>query len=104
MLTMKKRLARESVERCCGPWKGWGRAQHLAYGLLRGVAYERMERCANDNPLAVPLVRVLLDAGAFGDVVVSLHAWIPREIQDEVERLVVWVRKPPRVARENEAA
>lgn len=66
----------------------WGRAQYLAYGLIRGVPYAVMERCSNDNP-HYGVATALRKLGAWPDGV-SL------EQSREVEALIVWVRKVPR--------
>jgi len=49
ILYIKKYEAFQRAIKAFGPWATWGRLDHLAYGLVRGVAYARMERTSNDN-------------------------------------------------------
>lgn len=104
MLKMKRYEAFAKMTKMAGPWNTWGRAEHLAYGLVRDVPYARMERCANDNPLAVAVEKRLWELGAFPEHPKSSedgkYHCVPREIYDEVKTLVVWVKKTPRVKRE----
>jgi hypothetical protein len=39
MEKLKKQEAFKRATEAFGEWKTWGRAQHLAYGLIRGVPY-----------------------------------------------------------------
>lgn len=102
MQIMKKYQARAAALAAFGPFNTWGRAEHLAYGLVRGVAYSRMEKCSNDNPHAFPLGHKLRELGAWPEHVVAndgkFHS-LSKECYDEVQALVVWVRKEPRVRR-----
>lgn len=100
MLKLKKKVAFELMVKFFGPWNTWGRAQHIAYGLVRGVEYSRMEKYSNDNPHAVDVVSVLWKLGAWEE-----HKFVddgkfrlaPRECYEEVQKLIVWVKKPIRV-------
>lgn len=101
---MKKKAAFEAAIKTFGPWSSWGRAEHIAYGLIRGVEYSRMERSCNDNPHALALGHRLRDLGAWPEHVVPADGKfrsLTRECYDEVARLVVWVKKEPRVRREH---
>lgn len=100
MNTLKKRDAYRFMVENYGPWKTWGRFQHLAYGLMRGVAYERMERYANDNPLSdCELWYALWKAGCFEEFpyVAGTRSWnTPHETYMYVRSIVTWVKKPVR--------
>ena len=120
MVKLNKKIAFERMIANFGPWSGWGRAQHLAYGLVRGVEYSHMEKYANDRPPMSTIVRTLWKLGAWQEsshkprrniVRWLLELWKPstprerpgendklppRACYDEVEKLVVWVRKPAR--------
>lgn len=99
MLKLKKQVAFELMVKSFGPWNTWGRAQHLAYGLIRGVEYSRMERYSNDNPHAVTVDYALWRLGAWEEhpfVNDGKFRSIPRECYDEVQKLIVWVKKPVR--------
>lgn len=48
ILYIKKFEAFQRAIKAFGPWATWGRLEHLAYGLVRGVAYARMEATSND--------------------------------------------------------
>jgi hypothetical protein len=93
---IKKKEAFKRAIAAFGPWNTWGRAHHLAYGLIRGVAYSRMEKCANDNPHSVPIEWLLYQLGAWPEVKVANSWSLPREMREEVAKLIVWVRKTPR--------
>jgi hypothetical protein len=97
MLKLKKKVAFELMVKSFGPWNTWGRAEHLAYGLIRGVEYSRMERYSNDNPHSVGIARDLWQIGAWEEHQYAEGKWPPRACYDEVEKLVVWVKKPIRV-------
>lgn len=101
MKTMKKIAAFKKMTELFGPWKTWGRAEHLAYGLVRGVEHSRMEKCSNDNPPTYEVARHLWKLGAFeahepppND---GKYRSVPHEIHSEVGRLITWVKKEPRV-------
>lgn len=48
ILYIKKFEAFQRAIKAFGPWNTWGRLEHLAYGLVRGVTYARMEATSND--------------------------------------------------------
>jgi len=104
MLKMKKYEAFAKMTKLFGPWNTWGRAEHLAYGLVRGVPYERMERCCNDNPLCMGVEACLWALGAFSEHPKSVEngefRCVPHEIYDAVNALVVWIKKTPRVKKD----
>ena len=108
MLKMKQYEAFAKMTKMFGPWNTWGRAEHIAYGLVRGVPYARMERCSNDNPLATLVEDRLWALGAFPEhskpAEDGKYRSVPREIYDEVKALVVWVKKEPRVKRNKDEA
>ena len=99
MLKMRKYEAFEKMTKLCGPWNTWGRAEHIAYGLIRGIPYEKMERTANDNPHAVEFSGVLWKIGAWPENPCDGRgSWLlPRELRDECNKLVIWVKKVPRI-------
>lgn len=109
MKTMKKLAAFKKMTEVFGPWNTWGRSQHLAYGLIRGVEHSRMEKCSNDNPPTYEVACHLWKLGAFeahepppND---GKYRSLPTDIHSEVRTLIVWVKKEPRVkATSNEAA
>lgn len=107
MKTMKKSEAFEKMVELFGEWRTWGRAEHIAYGLIRGIPYERMERCSNDNPHATSFEHRLWKLGAWPEhpyPTDTRYPSVPREIRDEASALVKWVKKEPRVKKEVEAA
>ncbi len=101
MKTLKRKEAYEFMVKNYGPWVSWGRFQHLAYGLMRGVPYAKMERCANDNPLSdCDLWFAVWKAGCFDDLpyVEGTKSWnVPWEARKRVVERVVWIKKTPRV-------
>jgi hypothetical protein len=101
MLKLSKKVAFGLMIKHFGPWKTWDRAAHIAYGLIRGVPYSRMERCSNDNPRATMFDYALWKLGAWPDYpyiqVPGRFSSINREHQQEALSLVVWVKKQPRV-------
>lgn len=105
---MKKIAAFKKMTETFGPWKTWGRAEHLAYGLLRGVAHSRMEKCSNDNPPTYEVARHLWKLGALeGHEPPAKDArWpsVPNEVYREVSDLIVWVKKEPRIKKAAEEA
>lgn len=97
MLILKKFEAFERAVKAFGPWNTWSRGHHLAYGLARGVPYSSMERTANDNPHSCwpGIYPSLVKLGVLDDVPYGNDV---RTAQDaEVNALVVWVHKVPRV-------
>lgn len=119
MEKLKKQEAFSRAVETFGPWNTWGRADHIAYGLIRGVSYVVMERYANDNPSHYSITSRLVRLGAWPkpQPEETPRSWWKRlfgkkdesppsrprvsheDIQDhvpEVEALVVWVRKPVR--------
>jgi len=109
MKTMKKTVAFEKMVEMFGPWKTWGREEHLAYGLIRGVEYARMEKCSNDNPPSYGVACKLWELGAFEDHPAPPKEpgkWRspPREVIDQVCKLIVWVKKEPRVKKSSDEA
>lgn len=97
MEKLKKTEAFKRALAAFGSWKTWGRAEHLAYGLIRGVPYAAMERCSNDNPHAVNIAWALNKLGAWPAYTKVERPWeVPADCRQEAERLVVWVRKTPR--------
>lgn len=98
MLILKRSEAFERAVKAFGPWNTWRRGHHLAYGLARGVAYAVMERTANDNPLACwPSIQDgLVRLGVLPDLKAGTYE--ERLVQQrEVESLIFWVHKVPRV-------
>jgi hypothetical protein len=98
---MKRKNAFELMLKNFGPWKTWGRVQHLAYGLLRGVPYSKMERCSNDNPPEYLVGRLLYEIGAFEQFPPpkkepGKYYSTPGEINKFMHTLIVWVKKQPR--------
>lgn len=104
MLMLKKKVAFELMVKFFGPWNTWDRAAHLAYGLIRGIEYSRMERCSNDNPHAVGVVRALWQLGAWEEHPYTENKCPPWACYDEVAKLVVWVKKEPRVKKNADEA
>lgn len=99
MITLKKKEAFAAALKAFGPWHTWGRAQHLAYGLIRGVPYEKMERCANDSPFSVMFERSLQKLGAWPEFPFDPeNRWnLPSSVYNkEAYNLISWVRKTPR--------
>lgn len=105
---MKRYEAFAKMTKLFGPWNTWGRAEHIAYGLARGVPYARMERCSNDNPPSYEAARVLWKLGAFEGheppPTSSAYPSVPHALYDEVIKLVVWLKKEPRVKRKTPEA
>jgi hypothetical protein len=102
MKKIKKIVAFKKMTEMFGPWKTWSRAVHLTYGLIRGIAYSRMEKCSNDNPPIYWVAYKLWELGAFEahpppakepDKFRSL----PREVYKHVKTLIVWLKKEPRI-------
>lgn len=108
MKTMKKIAAFKKMTEMFGPWKTWGRAEHLAYGLIRGVEHSRMERCSNDNPPTYEVACKLWDLDAFEEHPVppkdGKFRSPPRELVNHVSSLITWVKKEPRVKKTTEEA
>ena len=103
MKTMKKIAAFKLMIEKFGPWNTWSRAEHLAYGLIRGVEHARMERCSNDNPPTYQVARHLWEADAFEGHEAppkdGKFRSVPSEIYTAVNEMIVWVKKEPRVKR-----
>ncbi len=100
MLKMKKYEAFAKMTKLCGPWNMWGRAEHIAYGLVRGVPYERMESSANDNPHAVMYIDVLWKVGAWSEHPAPEGNGFrspPNVCYQEAITLVKWIKKTPRL-------
>lgn len=101
MKTMKKFAAFKKMTELFGPWKTWGRAEHLAYGFVRGVEHSRMEKCSNDNPPSYSVALRLWELGAFEEHPAppkdGKYRSVPREIHDEIAKLITWIKKEPRV-------
>jgi hypothetical protein len=99
MQTMKRNEAYARAIKVFGPWNAWKREHHLAYGLIRGISYSKMEKCCNDNPLAVPVEYALWALGAWPENVKpndgKFHC-IPIEYCKETWGLIQWVKKPVR--------
>lgn len=100
MKTMKKIAAFKLMTEKFGAWKTWSRAEHLAYGLIRGVEHARIERCSNDNPPMYQVARHLWDMNAFEEHEApakdgKYHS-VPSEIYSAVNEMIVWVKKTPR--------
>jgi len=127
MEKLKKSEAFQRALSVFGDWRTWGRSQHVAYGLIRGVPYVAMEKYANDRPEHTSIASALARLGAWPEPweAEDNRAWwarifgpkpaeTPPQIPDprklafkqahdnvrEVEALVVWVQKPVRVKRE----
>ncbi len=102
MKTMKKTAAFKLMTEMFGQWNTWGRAEHLAYGLLRGVEHSRMEKCSNDNPPVYDVACKLWELDAFEDHSApkkepGRFRSPPREVYNHVKTLIVWTKKVPRV-------
>lgn len=99
MIILKRFEAFERAVKAFGPWNTWGRANHLAYGLVRGVPYAAMERTANDNPFALwPSIQTCLEK--LEALPSSTNNYEQEKLnRAEVHALVVWVPKPPRERR-----
>ena len=100
MLKLKKKQAYELMVNYFGPWYSWGRAQHLAYGLARGIHYVKMEKCSNDNPFAVPFEFYLWKLGCFPEhPYIEGKKWyqVPDAVLQEIREHVKWIKKEPRV-------
>lgn len=99
MHTLKRSEAFARAQKVFGPWNTWSRAQHLAYGLIRGVEYSRMEKYCNDNPQATMVEYALWELGAWPEnpkpTGGGFHC-IPNDLRKEVWSIVVWVHKPVR--------
>lgn len=91
MKKFSKKQAFELVTNRFGKWSMWNRTAHLCYGLMRGVEYQKMERCCNDNPGALLLGFNLKKLGAF-DEPADCSDWHCKEL----DALVIWVKKSPR--------
>lgn len=108
MLKLKKFEAYARMTKLFGPWSTWGRAHHLAYGLIRGVPYAAMERTANDSPWATSYIEALWKLGGWPEhpYPEDHPAWkpTPPAVTREAAGLVAWVKKEPRVRKTDEAA
>lgn len=102
MLKLKRKEAFDRAVALFGPWGSWGRAEHVAYGLIRGCEYARMERCANDAPPMLNITRNLGYLGAWADWAPAkgTFALPPPAVDADVSALVEWVRKTPRPKRQ----
>lgn len=101
MEKLKKYVAFERATKSFGAWSSWTREQNVAYGLVRGVPYVAMERCANDVLSTWDVVKGLIQLGAWSEVSSDSDIWkIDPKARDvlvkEVASLCVWVRKTPR--------
>ena len=101
MERLKKREAFERAVKAFGPWRSWGRAQHVAYGIARGTSYARMEKCSNDIPPWYAIALSLALLGVWPEVKVETNkprwAWmVPAETAREVEAVIPWTKKVPR--------
>lgn len=109
MEILKKYEAFARAVEAFGDWRTWGRNEHIAYGLIRGVPHPSMEKYSNDAPQHYGISAALFKLGAWPQ-----PEGAPRPSYDiltaysqEVAALVVWVRKPvrgPRVRPVREAA
>ena len=101
MIKMNRSEAFSRLTALYGKWNTWDRSIHLAYGLLRGVPYAKMEASANDNPHATLFEYVMWRVGAWPDhphiATDGYRRAIDRTLKQEAESLVVWVKKTPRV-------
>lgn len=99
MNTMKRNEAFARALKAFGPWNTWSRAEHLAYGLVRGTPYSSMEKCCNDNPLSVSVEYALWKLGAWPEHPYptdgKFHC-IPNDLRKETWELISWVHKPVR--------
>ena len=96
MEKLKKEEAFARAQAAFGPWREWGRRQHVAYGLIRGVPYVAMERCSNDNPPTYGIALAHLGAWPELKPVKDKPLIVPEAQRQEVKALVVWVHKKPR--------
>ncbi len=101
MEKLKKVEAHSRAQAAFGSCAQLTRSQHVAYGLARGIPYAVMERCSNDAPPWHSITRALAQLGVWPEVTVPKDQpfWAfrpPKACSDEVEALVVWVRKTPR--------
>lgn len=100
MEILKRSEAFKRAVSAFGPWNTWSRANHLAYGLIRGVPYSSMERCTNDDPhvWAFWFAKCLRMLGAWPLADEAERQKYPtKEEIEEVKSLITWVRKPIRV-------
>jgi len=100
MEKLKRKEAFDRAVAAFGPWKSWTRSNHLAYGLIRGVEYARMERCSNDAPPIYDAARSAARLGAWPDFEPKPNSWgifsVPDAYYAEICSAVRWVRKTPR--------
>lgn len=97
MLKLKKIDAFKLACDKFGPWESWGRSEHLAYGIMRGIPYSSMEKYANDNPHACNGVAMnLWKLEIFKEEypLENMKWEFCRKVEKEI---AVWVRKPIRV-------
>lgn len=100
MLKLKKKVAFELFVNTFGPWNTWDRGVNLAYGLIRGVEYSRMEKYANDNPYGFNIAFNLWKIGAWEEFpYINGKYSAPHECRVAVKKLVIWVRKPVKIKR-----
>lgn len=90
--------------------RGGDRWAHLAYGLIRGTSYNTMEATAHDRPQSWYVAIVLFEAGYKNPTGCS-YAWSEKThqdarkaIMDEIEPLLTWVPKKPRIKKVRDAA
>jgi len=101
------------------PWKQWNRADHIAYALIRGVPFSKIERVSNDKPPYLAVTELLAEWGAWSSAAIPavknswwrrLFGWVETETHARAElihdivcqhlkdvlRLAPWERKTPR--------
>lgn len=100
MKILSRKAAFELFVKLFGPYKGWGRTVHIAYALIRGVDYQKLERVCNDEPQIDDIARKLHLTCIFSELEpppVQARWWTPpKEIRAEVVDLVKWIKKPVR--------
>ncbi len=103
MIKLNRYEAFERMKAIVGPWSTWQRHHHLAYGLIRGVPYVKMERYCHDNILWIrhQVSRVLWQLGAWPDDPFRIpeegshKIFYPKnENSKEVDKEMVWVKPP----------
>lgn len=100
ILYIKKFEAFQRAIKAFGPWNTWGRLEHLAYGIVRGVAYARMERTSNDDFCYRTLAERVQQLDGFetkwGKEFTSVNSDLRQSAIKELQALCPRVQKRPR--------
>ncbi len=99
MIKLNKKVAFKRMVNLCGNWNTWSRNEHIAYGLIRGIDYERMEKYANDCPCHSSIARILWKLNIWEEYPyvednTGIFKSAPIRCYEEVHMLVRWNRKP----------